>query len=589
MTNLPETIPASISSQARQGTWAASLDRLAFAFLILLALTFAFEAPLGGKIAGEATLTTDKVLQVLVIGSWLASRRLARTPLQTPRQLILPVLLWLAALLVSTVFAPASFSHTIRFLSRIVQGLLLAWVAYDLVNTVKRWQILIRVLIGAGVIVALLGLGESVGLPLVLNFLRLFRDTQTHVGDVVRVSSSLGYATIAAMVLEMLIPLTAAWTVTAQSWALKALLELALIVDVGAMMLTLTRSAVFGLSIALIVVIASSLRRHRRNNALAAFGVMGVVFVGIALLVVTNPIVGLRLLSENENAWYQARYSAPTEITAHPNDLVNVPVQLTNAGLRNWQARITPLFRLGFTLTRANDPTFKALDGPRTELPADVPPGQTVTVIAQIPVPETPGEYRVQWDMVEETVLWFSWRGSIPSSTRLIVAGDFIVGAPRPELEPANHSSDAPPVERPVLWGAAMAMFRANPLFGVGPDNFRWIYGNYLSLTRWDTNIHANSIYLEWLADTGLIGLLAFLWLNGRWLQFAWQRLNRQADLDFWVWQLALIASLTAWFVHGFLDNFFEFAGTYILFWLIAGLAINPSLYRLRSTDESAR
>jgi O-antigen ligase len=118
-------------------------------------------------------------------------------------------------------------------------------------------------------------------------------------------------------------------------------------------------------------------------------------------------------------------------------------------------------------------------------------------------------------------------------------------------------------------------MVRDKPLFGIGPDNFRWVYGTYLELDHWDTNIHANSIYFEFLADTGVIGLLVFLWLNWRWLRLSYKKLSEQSDRDQWVWQLALIASLLAWFAHGILDYFYEFAGTYILFWIIAGLAIS--------------
>ena len=163
-------------------------------------------------------------------------------------------------------------------------------------------------------------------------------------------------------------------------------------------------------------------------------------------------------------------------------------------------------------------------------------------------------------------------------------------------LGPANHAPSDPPVERPALWSAALQMARSHLLFGVGPDNFRWMYGRYLGLDHWDTNVHANSIYFEFLADTGLIGLLAFLLLNGSLLRLAWQRLtalpavesaDSSADsVEMRVWRLALFASLVAWFVHGLLDYFYEFAGTYILFWLIAGLAV--SLVGI-SADSTAR
>src|SRR5258708_17795999 len=123
------------------------------------------------------------MLEGVVIVLWLLSRALGRTWLTFPRRLIVPLGLWLAALLLSTALAPDYFVHTIRFLSRIIQGLLLAWVAYDLVNSAVRWRLVLGVLVIAGVIVGVLGLAEAASLPMALNFLQLFRDVQTHVGD----------------------------------------------------------------------------------------------------------------------------------------------------------------------------------------------------------------------------------------------------------------------------------------------------------------------------------------------------------------------------------------------------------------------
>jgi len=37
---------------------------------------------------------------------------------------------------------------------------------------------------------------------------------------------------------------------------------------------------------------------------------------------------------------------------------------------------------------------------------------------------------------------------------------------------------------------------------------------------------------------------------------------------------LGLVASLTAWFVHGLFDYFYEFTPTYVAFWFIAALAV---------------
>ncbi len=562
--------------------WAAFLDRLAFVCLCALALTFAFELAIGSTLA-DATVTNVKLLLIVVIGCWILSRAASGVWPRFPRSLALPVILWLATLLISTLLAPDYLTHTIRFMSRILQGLLLAWAVYDLVDTASRWQMVVRVLVVAGLVVAGLGLAEAANIAPVVRFLSLFHASQTHVGDLLRVSSSLEYATIASMVLEMLIPLMLAWAITTTQGWLRLTLMIGVMMSVTALVLTLTRSAVLGLAAALVMMAGISFWYRQRRIAIIAVAALIATAVVIGLLVIVNRTVGLRLLTESENGWYLARYAAPPSLSARPNELLNVPVQVTNTGLRPWQAAADPPFRLGYTLIREDQKT-KGLDGIRADLPADVLPGQTLALTVHIPAPTSPGQYLIQWDMVEETVLWFSWRGSPLGSTRLTVAGTPVTNGQRLQLPPANHSTASPPVERPALWGAALRMVREHPLFGVGPDDFRWIYGRYLALGSSDTNIHANSIYFEVLADTGVLGLLAFLWLNWRLLRLAWQELrvqSAQSGHPLWIWHLALLACLIAWFVHGFFDYFYEFAGTYVLFWLAAGLAANRVMAQL--------
>jgi len=42
-----------------------------------------------------------------------------------------------------------------------------------------------------------------------------------------------------------------------------------------------------------------------------------------------------------------------------------------------------------------------------------------------------------------------------------------------------------------------------------------------------------------------------------------------------WPWHLALIGSLAAWYIHGFVDFFYEFTSASTAFWLLVGLAVS--------------
>lgn len=551
------------------------LDRLAFMTLLALAASFAFEVvePLF-HIAG-LSFTNIRTLLFVSIGLWAVSHLAAGSRPNLPRGFVVASLLWIFALVVATLLAPANRDHAFQFTTRMIQGMLLGWATCDLARTPHRRAVLLGALVGCGIVVAILGLAEVANVPSVVNWLTAFRANQTYVGDVLRLSASLSYATIAAMVLEMIIPVTLALAVTISYKWLRIVLAACLLSAIIALVYTLTRGAILGLLAALGLMAITGLREHRRSIAIGSILSGGAVLAVLGLLLVFNPLLGSRLTNEGQANWYGVTYRVPDQLTARPNALLSVPIRLTNSGQRAWQVNAVHAFRLGYTLARTHDTSFPPLDGLRTSLTGDVAPNQSIEVIAQIAAPAVEGQYLIRWDMVEEDILWFSWLGAPQAMSTLTISGPPVLDAKRLPALPAAHNPDPLELDRPTLWKAALRMFRNRPLLGVGPDNFRLVYGPYLELTHWNTNLHANNLYLEMLADTGLIGLLVFLWLAWTLMRAAVRNLAKQPSLALWAWQLALIAGLTTWFVHGLFDFFYEFTPTYVLFWLMAGLAVS--------------
>ena len=84
-----------------------------------------------------------------------------------------------------------------------------------------------------------------------------------------------------------------------------------------------------------------------------------------------------------------------------------VPLTIRNDGLETWNPDHG--FRVAYHWLTLRG-TMVSRDGARTELPAVVRPGRSVDVVARLFTPEEPGIYRLQWDMVQEHVTWFSVR-----------------------------------------------------------------------------------------------------------------------------------------------------------------------------------
>jgi O-antigen ligase len=70
-------------------------------------------------------------------------------------------------------------------------------------------------------------------------------------------------------------------------------------------------------------------------------------------------------------------------------------------------------------------------------------------------------------------------------------------------------------VERMAHWQAGANMFLANPLIGVGPDNFNRAYPQFF-VGRWsESQGHAHNYYIHIAAEAGILGLLTYLALIG--------------------------------------------------------------------------
>ncbi|RME13987.1 MAG: O-antigen ligase domain-containing protein [Ardenticatenia bacterium] len=108
-------------------------------------------------------------------------------------------------------------------------------------------------------------------------------------------------------------------------------------------------------------------------------------------------------------------------------------------------------------------------------------------------------------------------------------------------------------VERLAHWYAAVGMFADFPWLGGGIGNYAARYPMY-KLPPWDDPLgHAHNIYLNVAAETGLVGLSAYLlfWAAALWL--AWRAVRQTTGL----WRGMAIGALGA-FVHLSAHNFFD-------------------------------
>lgn len=124
-----------------------------------------------------------------------------------------------------------------------------------------------------------------------------------------------------------------------------------------------------------------------------------------------------------------------------------------------------------------------------------------------------------------------------------------LVDIARSEVTDANFSV----IERIAHWQAALGMWRDHLWLGVGTGNYAVAYAAY-NLPRWYEPLgHAHNVYLNFAAEAGLLGLLAYLWL---WLASLWQAVRTAALDDRFA--AAVGAGVLGALVHASVHNLFD-------------------------------
>ncbi|MFI5178800.1 MAG: O-antigen ligase family protein [Vicinamibacterales bacterium] len=557
----------------------------AFVGVSLLALVAPFETtrPLL-RLPGQSLSNLEAAI-VLAFGAWVAALVWSSRRPDWRSPMAPAFLAFVAAMGVAALAAPADRVNALHMTGRLLAAFGIYLLATGGVTTPTRLRTVLGLSVASAVVVAVLAIGEYVQIRPVLSALRAFRPGVTAVGGQLRAGGSLQYPTIASMYLEVAFAFGLGLLLFAvdalRHWRATTLF-VALVVIAEAITLTFTRAGLLTVAASLIVAVAVRWRERGLERGVVLVGSLGVVIAVCFVSSRSAQSLWLRMTSEGQESWYRASVAAPAERSFATDRPSYVPVTVSNTGRLTWDSRDDPPFYFSYHWIDASGDRVVTYDGARTEFPDPVPAGSTATLVALVRAPRRPGTYRLEWDIVQEGRLWFSTEPGAPASavTVAVVSGE-------------GHGGPLTTVDRPrrtvrpgriVLWRAAARMFVAHPLLGVGPDNFRLLYGPYADLTGVDPRTHSNNMYLEVLTGGGLVGAFSFCWLLWRAAGNFFTRVRPGSDTgptrvrpgsDPCRTPIAIgvAAAGIAIALHGLVDSFLSFAPTYVLFSLTLGLA----------------
>lgn len=545
--------------------------------MLLLAVVAPFETPIF-RFGSHLTITSVEAAVFLAAGAALTAILARRRPIIWKTPVTRAAAAWLAILLVAALVSPVDRGNALRFAGRMIAAAAVFVIALNAISSAQVARMVVRVLVAVGTLVSMVAILEAAEVRAVLQGLTMFRAGFHVVGGQLRATSTLFYPTIASMYLEVVFAL-GLWLLLDRrdgSRPARTVIAFVALSIIGAgITATFTRAGLIAMAAALLIVSTLRYVKARRfDSGHLLLAGLAAVLAGLVVLSRSPEALVTRLRTEGSQDWYGATYAGPPTLRFTTGGEYRVPVTLENTGRVIWNSTTDPVFAMSYHWLRAETGEVVQFDGQRTPFRAPVEPHTRVTVSVEVRAPGEPGNYVLVWDVVHEYRAWLSTEGVAPGRTAVTVEGSRVsaAAATMSRLPPANLRAD-----RPILWRAALRIAAAYPITGVGPDNFRQVYGRYAGLSAWDTRVHANNMYLEVLAGAGVAGLLALLWLVGGSGVAVWRQWRACAPAA----ATPAAAMCAVWFVvagHGLVDSFLSFTTTYVMFALAAGLAFSPVL-----------
>jgi hypothetical protein len=145
--------------------------------------------------------------------------------------------------------------------------------------------------------------------------------------------------------------------------------------------------------------------------------------------------------------------NAPAEMA--PGQQETLLITIKNVGNAPWPAMGREDAKFAITLRNRwlepdGEKVVNDLDG-GSSLPHDIRPNEEFTVPLKVRAPQQPGEYLLEFDMVQEQVNFFRERGSTPARVRVVVRGAGQPGAtPSPGAQATPRAGAQPASSAPA-------------------------------------------------------------------------------------------------------------------------------------------
>jgi hypothetical protein len=107
---------------------------------------------------------------------------------------------------------------------------------------------------------------------------------------------------------------------------------------------------------------------------------------------------------------------------------------------------------------------------------------------------------------------------------------------------------------RLAAWQTLLNVISANPILGVGPANYSY-YTTLFPILGYSVKFNSHNQFVDLVAQCGIVGLLAYLWLFIELAKLGWIKLDRFADGFERIYILSVLGGIAGSFVAGMLGD----------------------------------
>jgi putative inorganic carbon (HCO3(-)) transporter len=171
----------------------------------------------------------------------------------------------------------------------------------------------------------------------------------------------------------------------------------------------------------------------------------------------------------------------------------------------------------------------------------------------------------------------WTWRLILFLGLAALGAGSvFVANALNPDHLALNANGGQDIVTRMLLWATALRLFVGSPFFGVGYGNFVELYGSYISVPWIPVGtLGVHNTYLQFLAETGLVGFVAFALLVFRAVRQALHQMGSSIDAFDRALAFGTMGAIVTILVQGCVDFLFGVSSEFgTLFWILLALLV---------------